>query len=254
MSGNIFWMVSNNFGDALNPYIYEKITGKVPTLIPKDSPESKLIMIGSILNHANESSIVWGAGLARLTDTVNPKCDIRAVRGPISRQIALGCGASCPEIYGDPALLLPRFYPANRTDEFILGIIPHVVDYDAVVRAYGNYEQVRIIDLRDDTEDVIDDIIECQNIISSSLHGLIAADTYGIPSYWVEFSDKVLGDYTKFYDYFESVGIKKYHPIRIMPGRDRLESFDFRLFEPVDLQIDLDLLMSAFPVDTEGAS
>jgi len=243
MSDNIFWMVSDNFGDALNPYLYEKITGRASVNVEANSTDPHLMMIGSILNHANKNAIVWGCGLARLSDPVDPACDIRSVRGPISRQIAIDRGAKCPDVYGDPALLLPRFYPGTSTNENMLGVIPHVVDYAACRDSFSRYDGVKIIDLTQPIETVLDELLTCANVISSSLHGLIVADAYGIPSYWVEFSQNVLGDYTKFFDYFESVGIKKYHPVRL----NSLEHFDFRLFEPVDMKVDLDLLLNAFP-------
>ena len=47
----------------------------------------------------------------------------------------------------------------------------------------------------------------CDYILSSSLHGLIFADSYNIPNLWVRFGSKVDGDGFKYRDYYE--GVKK---------------------------------------------
>jgi pyruvyltransferase len=52
---------------------------------------------------------------------------------------------------------------------------------------------------------VIDDIASCDAIASSSLHGVITANAYGIPAAWLEFSSKIGGDGMKYIDYFQSV-------------------------------------------------
>ena len=75
------------------------------------------------------------------------------------------------------------------------------------------------------TNDVVrttNEILECECIISSSLHGLIVPHAYGIKALWMKFSDKLSGDNTKFYDYFESIGIHY----------DREFSFDSSVLSP----------------------
>mgnify|MGYP001769832243 CR=1 FL=1 len=55
-------------------------------------------------------------------------------------------------------------------------------------------------------EAVIDKILSCRHIVSSSLHGIITANAYGIPVRWIQFDTNVFGDNTKYYDHFASIG------------------------------------------------
>ena len=54
---------------------------------------------------------------------------------------------------------------------------------------------------------MIRQIAECRFILSSSLHGLIIADSMGIPNLHVEFGDRLLGDGYKFDDYYSAYGL-----------------------------------------------
>ena len=69
-----------------------------------------------------------------------------------------------------------------------------------------HYPNSKFIDVQNEPETVLKEISECENIISTGLHGLIIADSYGIPNCWCEISDKILGNNFKFHDYFSSFG------------------------------------------------
>ena len=53
-----------------------------------------------------------------------------------------------------------------------------------------------------------------RQILSSSLHGIILSDAYGIPNCWVEFSDDIDKSF-KFNDYYLSVGKERSKPIKL---------------------------------------
>lgn len=83
--------------------------------------------------------------------------------------------------------------------------------------------------------DIIDQINECEFIISSSLHGLIISDAYNIPNVWAVFSDKIVGGEFKYKDYYASVNKK---PISIKPPLS-MKQFDHyvRLWQPNNINI-----------------
>jgi len=237
-----------NFGDALNPILSNKLTGlKALRVNPKYYKKDNLLMIGSILQMANTNSSIWGAGL--ISDNIEnmqvPKM-IYAVRGPLTRKVLLEQNISCPEIYGDPALLIPRVYSPSVKKKYKLGIIPHYVDKNAKWLNRVLPKNVIIIDIiRDNPLEFIDDLLECEKIASSSLHGLIVADAYNIPSTWIKFSDKLYGGNFKFKDYFLSVNRKDQIPLNIIESTTLEEIYEN--FYEYEIEIDLDLLLSVAP-------
>lgn len=202
-----------NFGDALGPYIVEKITTKKIQPTNKYSIREYYLSVGSILGGANKNAIIWGSGILYKNQIIKKPKKILAIRGPKTRERLLELGFECPEIYGDPALLLPKFYQPKSIKNFDLGVIPHYVDYEETLFKFKNINNVKIINLLDPIEKVVDDIFSCNKTISSSLHGIIVSHAYNIPSMWVEFSKKLAGDGVKFEDYFLSVNIKPYKPL-----------------------------------------
>ncbi|WGF92749.1 polysaccharide pyruvyl transferase family protein [Aequorivita marisscotiae] len=214
---------TENYGDLLSKYIVEKVSQKrVKTISHPSTRVNKYLLkhylvIGSIISSANRNSIVWGSGIIKKEDTIRP-AKFLAVRGPKTRKRILETGYFCPEIYGDPAILLPNFYDPKIEKTHSIGIIPHYVDYQEVKAQFEDNTRVKVIDLLTyDVEKTTRDILQCEHIISSSLHGVIVAHSYNIPAIWTKFSNKLSGDNIKFFDYFESVGIPFKKEIFISP-------------------------------------
>ena len=103
---------------------------------------------------------------------------------------------------------IAKYFSNSMQKKYKIGVIPHYVNHEEVNSLLLNEDRIKIINLiTDDIENTINEILECEMIISSSLHGIIVSQAYQIPSLWVQFSEKLAGDNVKFYDYFESLGI-----------------------------------------------
>lgn len=203
-----FWFTSHNFGDNLNHYLLSRISKNGVVFTEITDPDKKVVPIGSILGWCNESTIAWGPGLGNYGDHVNPAADIRAVRGPLSLRRARECGCRAPDVFGDPALLLPLVYRPAQRKTHALGIIPHYIDQKHVFERYGSESrEIVLVDILDTPERVADTIAGCDRVVSSSLHGIIVAHAYGVPAAWASFSEgKIGGDGFKYHDHFASVG------------------------------------------------
>ena len=211
-----------NYGDLLSPYIVEQLSGErvafynAPKARKKWFTKKYLMAIGSIMTYASKKALVWGCGIISRQDQFQD-AQFYAVRGPLSRKRIQDLGYSCPEVYGDPALLLPLYYkPAVQDEEYDLGIIPHYVDFEKAQVLIPSSNNTTVINLlTPNALQTTNELCACKAILSSSLHGLIVAHAYGIPAVWVRFSDKLSGDNVKFEDYFRSVGITPYEGVLI---------------------------------------
>ena len=206
---NAFWCripSRGNFGDILTPWLIKRISGQSPLFVRPDAPVTKYFVSGSIVEYSRENCVIWGAGIMARSDHVSSKAMFLAVRGPLTRDVALASGAECPEVYGDPALLLPRFYQPQNARRQGIGIIPHFSDKPRLMGHRFCSEDVRLIDIQSPVESFIEQVCSCEFVISSSLHGIIVSHAYGIPAAWIKFRDLPSGDDSKFLDYFMSIG------------------------------------------------
>lgn len=197
-----------NFGDAVSPKIVKALSGKKIDKV-KAGDEPRLLACGSIIKWARKGDHLWGTGHAKIEHETAQGVEVHAVRGPLTRAALQAKGVECPEVFGDPALLLPLLYgPRKLERSYKFGIVPHYVDHQrakVVLNDQLKRDDVLLIDVMGGPENVIDQIHACDFIASSSLHGIVAAEAYGVPALWVEFSDSVAGGGMKFRDYYLSL-------------------------------------------------
>jgi pyruvyltransferase len=209
-----WWDYSPNFGDLLTLELLPHY-GLAPTL--HHGPGIEFCGVGSLLEQlpAEFDGTVWGTGkITEDSSTPLPHANFLAVRGEFTRN-ALELDPDTP--LGDPGLLVSRWIPRRRR-RFAAGIVPHYTQLgnpwvkELAARLGGD---CAVIDVRESPARTIQHITECDIILSSSLHGVVIADSYGIPVLWDIPSDSLKGGNFKFRDY-ESAAT---------PGRTRRTTF-----------------------------
>ncbi|MBF0489411.1 MAG: polysaccharide pyruvyl transferase family protein [Candidatus Omnitrophica bacterium] len=182
----LFWFSSRmNFGDLLSPLIVSVLSGKkVHEVIPMSDSRPCLLALGSIFQFARNGDMIWGTGFRDDYPVMARQLDIKAIRGPLTRKSLIKLGIECPEIYGDPAILLPYlFRPLVVKERFRVGIVKHYSDKTSFEK-FKNQDLIEI-NVQQDALKVVQEICSCEVILSSSLHGLIIAESYHIPACWL---------------------------------------------------------------------
>jgi hypothetical protein len=259
-----WWSIKNrqgyekeNFGDILTPYLVKRLSKKDPLFFEVKSKFSKYfkhyIMIGSIISYANVKSVVWGAGIIKKNQKIK-NATFLAVRGPLTQQRLRDLGYKAPSAMGDPALLMPLVYNPEKKKIYKYGIIPHYIEEDLVLAMFKDHPDIKIISLlTNDIESVIDKIVSCEYIISTSLHGIIIAHCYGIPARWGKLSDRLSGDGTKFLDYFLSVELTSPSIDIANFSKDEFVKIDFHIpTSSIIIERQKDLL-SSYPLNLDKA-
>lgn len=195
-----------NFGDVCTVDIVREVFGFNLVWTPIDKCE--FIGTGSIIQVAQKESAsneinVWGSGF--IDEGTNEGLDnlnFFAVRGESTRE-RIGKGV----VVGDPGILASLVYgdPGVKTGK--IGVIMHYKDGDLpIVKLLKDDDRFHIISPLDPPARVAQEIAGCRLILSSSLHGLIFADSYKVPNAWIQPSDGVDGGSYKFEDYCSGVG------------------------------------------------
>lgn len=195
-----------NFGDELTVELARRLFRTECTWA---SPSrSEMIGAGSTLEMVQELRApsglkVWGSGFMKDKDRYDrPDFDFYAVRGyhtlsriDSDREVAIG----------DPGLLASLVYERSETVAGRIGIAYHHSQKRQVLAdARFDAPRFKLIDpLRNPTE-VIKDITSCEFVFASSLHGLIIADSYGVPNTWATLGSSNNNDCYKFEDYYSA--------------------------------------------------
>jgi hypothetical protein len=171
--------------------------------------DGKILAIGSSMLFTKPNDIVWGTGCISPGEIGSNPLKVYSVRGPLTRNELISRGIETPEIYGDPALLFPEIYNPKPNPKYKYGLIPHYIDFtdpkSLEIIIHLESQGVKIINITAGIFNFIDELLQCSNILSSSLHGLIAADAYNIPNIRIKLSNKLIGGDFKFNDYALSV-------------------------------------------------
>ncbi|RKG48343.1 polysaccharide pyruvyl transferase family protein [Acinetobacter cumulans] len=208
--------VEENAGDSFNKYFLEKKYLKKTSKYTFGSL-AHYIFCGSIITRSNVHSIVLGAGFISEEASLR-KVNYKKVIGVRGKKTLEALRKFDHDLnvnfLGDPGLL-SREIISPRTEENhegLIGIIPHFVDYDFVLKNIA-CEKFHVIDIKKDYVTVCEEILKCKSILSSSLHGLIFSDAMNVPNVWVKFSEKVKGGTFKFEDYYSVMSNPKEMPI-----------------------------------------
>lgn len=217
-----------NIGDILNWFMLDGLFGI--NVIEENCNRSELVAIGSILDeflvekndqeksyYKDDTDLlhVWGTGFKYMHNSehqlIRP-IKVHALRGDYTRRSLskiMDMNIEC--VLGDPGILVSLFWNKEENKKYDVGIIPHYVDQKDknIERLYKSYNNVIMIDVTKNPLDVIKEISECKVILSTSLHGLIIADSFGIPNKWCECSDKVAGQGYKFHDYYSAFHLEE---------------------------------------------
>lgn len=235
-----------NFGDYISLKLVERIVDAPVEVFYRypNNKKKKLLAIGSILSFAVDNDVIWGSGingkLLRKDQYTFGTLDVRSVRGPLTKQFLMdNFGIEAPEVYGDPALLFPYFFPEfqkkeNPSYDYI--VIPHYTE----LKLFPKEGNPHIVYPTDPWDEVIERILDSRFVIASSLHGLIIAEAYGIPARLLKVTDNE--PMFKYQDYYE--------------GTNR-QNFQFAVSveealmmggEP-PFECDLEKLYEAFPIE-----
>lgn len=137
-----------------------------------------------------------------------PKATPSLIRGPLSADF---CKMDNQTPCGDPGLLADSIYANDLAKEtkWKVGMVPHHLDQVVMtgLASWGDLqgESIQIIDVSHPPRDVVNAISQCACILSSSLHGLIIADSLGIQNQWIAATSPIIGGSFKFEDYYASL-------------------------------------------------
>lgn len=192
-----------NFGDDINPFFFRELLSR--PIHFSNYRESHVLGIGSVLNRANDNSLIVGSGLLNreLDIQIDPERVI-AVRGERTAEV-LGFR---PAHLGDPGVLASLLFPRESQAQFRVGFIPHHAHPHAFRGCIPSTDCL-FIDPAWHPLRVIDAICRCEQILSQSMHGLIFADAYGIPNAWISPHESMIGGEFKFADYYSTTKTPK---------------------------------------------
>lgn len=212
-AGSTMAMDYLNIGDALSAVMVALLAGRDIDRVPTKSHALRMGCVGTIGHGFSGGEVwFWGTGSSAWANPTAPEAEripfsvknepgfrVTATRGPYSEALLTGQPEGTVGVYGDPVWLLPRFYNPPVEKKWKLGVIVHLSELsDRAYEAHVKPDLIRYripAHLADDIHIIntvtpigmtpmkerIDEIRACERIVSTSLHGMVFAESYGIP-------------------------------------------------------------------------
>lgn len=189
--------------------------GLLSALVPTNNAKASIKQgILKTIYDTNRPLHVWGSGY--LIESVSGKYMrenllVHALRGEMSKEkLSKDINESLDVVLADPGLLASEFLTGKTEKKYSVGIIPHFREktVDSIMSLPEKYNNSLLIDICKPYDEVIKEISSCECIISSSLHGLIFADSLNVPNMHVVASNNLKGTGFKFKDYYSSYGLE----------------------------------------------
>lgn len=236
---------SVNVGDYLSKVIVSSMLSLRDLVLREKRDRShRLFAVGSVLHNARDGEAVWGSGInGKIPEQQHAfrQLDVRAVRGPLTRRFLAEKGIQAPPVYGDPALLMPLFFPselvgAAQVRDFV--VVPH---FNEPADKFAGYRQQLVLPTCKPV-DFVRQLLAARLVVSSSLHGIILAEAYGLPAVYLDSGNGE--NRFKYDDYYHGTGRMQWHSGNTV--EECLEKGGNASFELRGLQQGL---MGAFPYD-----
>lgn len=230
-----------NFGDSLSQKLVAALSGA--TVEPTPPTDAEMMGAGSLFSSGDRffgteekplapgkpTLRVWGSGFLEPKIPEGPICRYRdmvvhAVRGKKTlealRKVGYVSEGESPAL-GDPGLLYADLFPESKRSEkkYDIALIPHRHDQVAALKTAevlrkSGYSVVYVDVMLSEPRDIILQIAASRKVLSSSLHGIIVADSLGVPNRRLVFSDFATCpqcqhaiSHFKFEDYYSAFGL-----------------------------------------------
>lgn len=230
----------NNFGDLLGPEIVKRVLASEGIDVRAAQGDARLFSIGSVLHFAGDGDTVWGTGRnGKETNATHhfSQLDVRAVRGPLTAKFLEGRGVNVPRIFGDPGVLTARFFPELALlpgqKKHAVTIVPNLNDLPKYRRSEN------VLDPRKPLADCISRIAHSELVVGSSLHGIVVAESFGVPARLIGSGHE---SEFKYEDYYLGTG-------RALPQTAWSVEEALQLGGAAPMDFDPAALLGAFPFD-----
>lgn len=200
-----------NFGDEFAPAVLAALTGQRVRWTPIDDAE--VVGLGSLGNRyllGTRRARLFGTGLreAPPPGTTLPAERVLGLRGAASAA-ALGLPAALG--IGDPGLVVRELVSPRRTPRREPVLIPHFSAFAsprtrALLRGCAA-DGCTVMPPNRPWREVATAVRDASAVISSSLHGIVFADSFGVPAIWTRMPGTIEPD-LKYHDHDSAFGLR----------------------------------------------